>query len=308
MDAKKLATIWARNRVIIDEWMDDYCARTGVTRDDVIEERKARWVHDESGVELGTYEGYELHTIHLGGGEWRYTVMTPWSTSEGLCDTPSRDDGYALRMLHEVNSMLPEAMVTVKAEREGKRRAQAVSDAAKGTSKRTVRPKDEPNAEKVVEKAHEEPKVAPRRGRGRPKGSKDSRPRTRRTKAQLIADANRIIADLEAKRERDGQTPATAKKTPKNGSQKPTGPLDLPQDESGSAQEGKRRRRMTDEVAWTPNDIGSYDPRPIWTDGEHEYIMIDRSFVPVPPTAVRSGFGQTPARVAAINYRHSYLC
>lgn len=170
LNAMALAALWRRNKAVNDEWVDDYCARTGSTREDVIAERKTRWIRDSSANKLGTYQGYELTTIQVGDGGWRYTVITPWGVSEGLGDLPTRDDDAAVARLTEVikeMAVLPDKI----------------------DQKPTETKKTPPQAPERATEAHKtEPEPTSTRRRGRPKGSKDSKPRRRRTKTEMVSD------------------------------------------------------------------------------------------------------------------------
>lgn len=166
INAMALAALWRRNKAVNDEWMDDYSARTGLTREDVISERKARWVHDSSAEKLGTYQGYELSVIQIGMDKWRYTVITPWGMSEGLGDLKKRDDGAAVT--HLTNVIKEMAALPDKNDRK--------------PIERTKTPSPAPERTRTTRKTSPEP--APKRKKGRPKGSKDTKPRKGRTKAE----------------------------------------------------------------------------------------------------------------------------
>lgn len=170
INAMALAALWRRNKAINDEWMDDYCARTGLTREDAIAERKARWIHDDSANKLGTYQGYELSVIQIGGDKWRYTVITPWGMSEGLGDLQKRDDGAATT--HLTNVIKEMAALPDKNDR-------------KPTKMKKTPPSD---AVRVMRASETSPEPAPKRKRGRPSGSRDTKPRKRRANAKGSED------------------------------------------------------------------------------------------------------------------------
>lgn len=107
-DAMALAALWKRNKAVVGEWMDDYCTRTGSTHEDVIADRKAHWIRDSLAEKIGMFRGYELSVIQIGENCWRYTTITPWGTSEGLCDLNVRDDDATIAYLAEVDAKMDE--------------------------------------------------------------------------------------------------------------------------------------------------------------------------------------------------------
>jgi hypothetical protein len=320
---------WARNKVITDEWIDDYTKRENMTYENVMEARRSRWTRDDKAEGIGKHIGYELSVLKLDGDTYRYTVITPWQMSEGLCDTNGRDDDFAIKLLHEVDELMLEATETVRNER---KKAKVVADSAKTTAKATAKPKDEPK---------DEPKPAPKRGRGRPKGSKDStprkrrtkaeinaatasdepktapkasptrtkstRPKKRRTKAQIIAEADRIVARIRREKGLDDTESIREKKTPEIGSQTVTDRPKPHRDELGRVPLGDMGMRMTDSMAWIPDGLTDYLPKPIWTDGELEYVLMGEFFVPVPENAVKSKQGHTPGVVLCSNLKNGRL-
>lgn len=164
-----VAKVWMRNKHVIDEWMADYGARTGKSREEIVADRKGHWVHDESAEKVAVIDGFELSACPIGGGEWRYTVVTPWDASEGLCDLDERDDTSATSFLGDViaetSRVVPE-----------------------DEPKPVVREKTPPQApESTGEASKDSPKPVKEQRRGRPKGSRDSKPRKRRTKAEIAS-------------------------------------------------------------------------------------------------------------------------
>ena len=327
MNACELAKLWANNKWVIDDWIDDYGKRTGKSREDIVAERKAHWVHDESAESLGVHFGYEMSVIQLPSGKFGYTVVTPWDMSEGLCTIDERDDDHAWAFLLQVRARLDEATKEVENERRSSKKARAVADAAK-TTKGVAKPKPE-----TKEEPEDEP--APKRKRGRPKGSKDSKPRKRRTKAeiaadaptqsatpkpkatpkprrrrtkaQIIADAKRIVAEQRAERERNGLEPTEDEKRAQRRSQWLRDRPKAVRDELGRVRLGDMGMLVTNRMAWVPDGMGRYSPFPIWTDGELDYVLDDRFFVPVPESAIVAKSQEIPAKVADANRRNHYI-
>ena len=98
MGIEDLAEAWIHNRNVGLEHARDYGRRTGMTVDEVVAERQSHWVRDPRGEDVGTFSGYELHVCPF-NGSWRYTVVTPWGESEGLCDMAERDDDSSILRL-----------------------------------------------------------------------------------------------------------------------------------------------------------------------------------------------------------------
>jgi hypothetical protein len=171
MDAIELASRWRHNKAVNDEWVDDYCARAGLTHDDVISERMTRWIRDDSAENLGTHQGYRLSVIQIGADKWRYAVVTPWGTSEGLVDLPARDDDAAIT--HLTNVIKEMASLPDKNDRKPIKTKKAPSSAAVRTT----------------ETSKTSPEPTPRSKRDRPRGSKDAKPRNGRTGAGMTRDA-----------------------------------------------------------------------------------------------------------------------
>lgn len=104
-DPLDVATLWTHNHDVTEQWMADYGRRTGKSRVEIIAERQANWRHDARAQVVGVFDGFRLSACPHDGG-WRYTVVTAWGTSEGLCDTDVRDDARAIAYLSQVTSCL----------------------------------------------------------------------------------------------------------------------------------------------------------------------------------------------------------
>lgn len=107
MSARHIAEVWLHNKQVVDEWLDDYTSRTGVTREDAIADRQSHWVHDPTAEVVCKIDGYKLSVCQLKTNmAWRYTVVTPWGMSEGLIDHEVRVDLYAVKKLREVIGLI----------------------------------------------------------------------------------------------------------------------------------------------------------------------------------------------------------
>lgn len=214
-----LAALWERNKTVVDRWMDDYCARQGKTREDVIAKRKGSWFHDSSAEKIGMHHGYELSVICMGGNCWRYTVVTPWGMNEGLADLEPRDDAAAIARLAEVDAKMNE------------RRHE---DGQEPTKEEKTPPRASERTTEVSEVA-----LMPtaKRGRGRPRGSKDRRPRKRRAKAEIVPNT------------------AAANELPRRDKRWGLIPYDK-------------------NVAWVPNGDGVYEGYDIWLGGKYPQIIV----------------------------------
>lgn len=97
--------LWEHNRDVTEQWMADYGRRTGKGRVEIISERQANWRHDARAQVVGVFDGFRLSACPHDGG-WRYTVVTAWGMSEGLCDMAMRDDARTIAYLSQVTSCI----------------------------------------------------------------------------------------------------------------------------------------------------------------------------------------------------------
>jgi hypothetical protein len=102
MEAKRLAEVWKHNRKSFEDWASDYESRMHTSREDTVAEVQAHWIHDERASVVGTFDGYKLSVCPAADGAYRYTVVTPWGTNEGLCDLDHADNYRAIGLLREV--------------------------------------------------------------------------------------------------------------------------------------------------------------------------------------------------------------
>lgn len=110
MNITAMANSWCYNRAVTYEWANRYAERTGLTLDDVMQDRLNNAIHDSSAEKIATIEGFELSVCPM-GQMFRYTVLTPWMMHEGLIDRYGRDDEgdkYVISILRQIVEKLKE--------------------------------------------------------------------------------------------------------------------------------------------------------------------------------------------------------
>ncbi len=267
-----MAEIWACNLRNDIKWFRSYGKRTGATHDEIFAERMGYTNTDVSWTPLGIFEGYRLYKAKVIKGDlnWMYIVITPYANEQTLCHLIEPDDAKATAYLKEVLKEIKaiftpndqksvETKKTPSAEATGSR---AASDEPVKAATKTEKVEKEPETPSKAERKPVETKTdvteRPRtRSKGRPKGSRDSKPRRRRTKAEMAADR--------------------ANETQNVGIDLTNGPV------------------PADNDAWIPDNDGKYRRYDVWYGGSWLQIRIDGEFVDLPANAVLSEKNVRPA-------------